>query len=285
MDLRIFTIETGTFKLDGGSMFGVVPKTMWSKQTPADEKNLVTLSLRSLLIDDSVNRILIDSGMGNKQSEKFYSYYSPNRKETLLSSLEQAGYQPENITHVVHTHLHFDHCGGAVYRGADGELKLTFPNAKYLVSEKQWQNAMQPNARERASYFPENIMPFEKLGALELVSAAEYALTSDVVLKQFEGHTAGLLLPFVTCGKRELVFAGDLIPTATNIPTAWIAGYDTTPLNAFEEKKKVLEEAAANNSLIVFQHDVDVVCATVAQTEKGVRLAQTYDYFKQKLLQ
>ncbi|MFC2136856.1 MBL fold metallo-hydrolase [Bacteroidota bacterium] len=272
--MRLYAIETGNFKLDGGAMFGVVPKSLWSKQYPADENNLINLAMRALLIDDGQKRIIIDNGLGEKLDEKFLSYYYLNGDENLEKSLKKYGYTTNDITDVIMTHLHFDHCGGGVKLN-NGKPELTFKNATYITSKNQWEEAMNPNPREEASFLKENLIPIEQSGQLKLIEN-DTQLTNDVKLKIFNGHTAGQVIPFISYKNKTIVYVADLIPSIANIPISWIPAYDINPITAMEEKKKFLNEAVENNYILFFEHDINYECCTVKTTEKGVRLDKTY---------
>ncbi len=254
---RLFTIETGTFRLDGGSIFGVVPKTLWSQQVKCDERNRIQLTARSLLVHStSTGRVyLIDTGVGHKFNEKMSKIYGLDFSGyTLQSSLEYHGFQASDITDVVLTHLHFDHCGGGVVSDADGTPSLAFPGAKYWVHKDQWKNALEPNVREAASYLPENIGPLEASGQIRLVDDGhryEPDFTIEVVL----GHTPGQQLPLLSAGGRKLLFAADLLPMTAHLPLPWVMGFDTRPLLTLEDKKRVFSRCIQENRLLYLEHD------------------------------
>lgn len=254
-------------------MFGVVPKTLWQKSIPADENNRCTFAMRCLLVVDGERKILIDTGMGNKQSAKFFSHYFPHGDESLLGSLDKLGFQPEDITDVLLTHLHFDHCGGAVSRIND-KLELTFPNAHYWSSEAHWQWATKPNAREKASFLSENILPIFEKGRLRFVEEKKGEKTSfspNIDIMFTNGHTRSMMHPLINIKGRTLAYVADLIPTAAHIPLPYIAGYDMYPMTSLEEKEIYLEDAVANNHVLFLEHDATTVCCTVEKTEKGFR--------------
>jgi glyoxylase-like metal-dependent hydrolase (beta-lactamase superfamily II) len=274
--MDLYSIETGNFKLDGGAMFGVVPKSLWNKAYPADEKNMCNLALRCLLIKSDQRVILIDTGLGTKQDEKFFSYYFLNGTATLEHSLSKAGYSREDITDVILTHLHFDHCGGAVVRSADSAYRPAFPNAHYWVSGSQWHWAMDSNQREKASYLLENFEPLEKTGKLNFINR-EGSFGAGIELRFFNGHTEGLVVPYIHFKGRILVFVSDLIPTAAHIPLSWICGFDTRPLLSMDEHKTFLEEALAGNYTLFFEHDVYNECCTLTNTEKGIRMKESFN--------
>lgn len=267
--MKLISIETGNFKLDGGAMFGVVPKVLWSRQYESDENNLCNLAMRSLLVDTGDRRILIDSGIGDKQDAKFFGYYFLNGDASLARSLQEAGYSAADITDVIHTHLHFDHCGGSVVR-ANNELIPAFPNAVYHVSRPQWEWANMPNNREKASFFPENYLPLLEHGRLRLVENPG-ELFPGVEVRFFFGHTDGLMIPIVATDTQKVVFAGDLIPLMAQLPVAWICAYDIRPLVAMEEKELFLNEAYHNNYVLFFQHDIHGECCRVDLSNKGFR--------------
>jgi len=271
--MKLYSIETGNFKLDGGAMFGVVPKVLWSKVYTADENNLVNLAMRALLIDDGENKILIDNGLGDKLDEKFLSYYFLNGDDSLEKSLRKHGYAANDITHVIMTHLHFDHCGGGV-KMENGKPVLTFKNATYITSKKQWEEAMNPNPREKSSFLKMNLIPIEESKQLKLIESNEQ-LTTNVKLKIYNGHTAGQVIPFIKHKEKTIVYVADLIPCAANIPISWIPAYDINPITAMEEKKNFLNEAVENNYILFFEHDINYECCTVKHTDKGIRLDKT----------
>lgn len=266
--MRITLIETGNFMLDGGAIFGVVPKSLWNKQYPADERNLCNMAMRSLLIEEKDRLVLVDTGIGNKQDAKFFSYYYLNGTETLECSLRTHHFAPDDVTDVILTHLHFDHCGGAVKYDAKGNPVPAFPNARYYVSKDQWEWALHPNLRERPSYRPENYLPLYEDGRIHFIES-EGEFLPGMMLKMFNGHTAGLLVPFIEYEGKTRVFVSDLLPFRAHIPLAWVCGYDTRPLISIREKEKFLQEAADRNYELIFQHDFYTVSCTVLKTEKG----------------
>jgi glyoxylase-like metal-dependent hydrolase (beta-lactamase superfamily II) len=276
--MQIYSIDTGLFKLDGGAMFGVVPKVIWQKQVPADDNNLCTWSMRCLLVVEGDRKILIDTGMGDKQSEKFFSYYFPSGTETLLGSLKKIGLDPDDITDVILTHLHFDHCGAAVKK--EGEKLLpTFPKATYWSNHSHWQWATNPNPREKASFLKENILPLQEAGCLNFIEEKKGERTkfSDNIEILFSyGHTEAMMCPIIHYHDKKIVFVADLIPSAAHIPLSYIAGYDMFPLISMEEKKSFLEEAADQHYVLFFGHDAAHECASVERTEKGIRLKEKF---------
>ena len=273
--MKLHVIDTGFFKLDGGAMFGVVPKVLWSRHQPADENNRCNWAMRCLLIETENKRILIDTGMGNKQDEKFMSHFEPNGDATLLSSLENVGCKPEDITDVILTHLHFDHCGAAVSKRENGELYTTFPNAIYWSEENHWKWAVNPNPREKASFLKENILPIQEAGQLQFVNE-ETEIIPEISFALAHGHTESMLIPYIKYKGKTIVYMADLLPSPTHIPLAWIMGYDIRPMQTLQEKTFFLEEAAENNYVLFFEHDPKIECCTVKQTEKGIRVDKTF---------
>lgn len=269
--MKIYSIETGNLKCDGGAMFGVVPKFMWSNKYPADENNLCDCALRSMLIVDGARRILIDNGVGDKLSESEASHHNYLANTTLKGSLNKLGYDFEDITDVILTHLHFDHCGGSTrYKNGTKELELSFPNATHWVSKKQWENYLNPNVREGDSYFPENMMPIFESGKLKFVEE-DMELFPNIELRMFNGHTTGLLAVLVHAENNTIVFAADFIPTMANVNLKWVAAYDLFPTIVLEEKASFLKEAVDKNYTIFFQHDIQIECCSLKQTERGIK--------------
>ena len=279
--MKLYSIETGNFKLDGGAMFGVVPKTIWNKTNPADENNLIDLAARCLLIEDGNRLILIDNGLGNKQSEKFFSYYSLWGTHSLDKSLAKHGFHRDNITDVFLTHLHFDHCGGSVQWNKDKTgYELAFKNAKYWSNESHWEWATQPNLREKASFLSENILPIQESGHLHFIKRPEDDLlpTSELDFGIFfaDGHTEKQMIPQIQYKEKTICFVADLLPTVGHLPLAYVMGYDTRPLLTMPEKAKFLNAAADNNYYLFLEHDAYNEIITVEKTEKGVRLKQRF---------
>ncbi|WP_207426046.1 MBL fold metallo-hydrolase [Pedobacter sp. SYSU D00535] len=273
--MNLYTIETGLFKLDGGAMFGVVPKSIWQKTNPADSNNLCSLAMRSLLIEDGDRLILVDTGIGNKQSEKFFSYYHLDGEDTLQKSLAKNGFHPDDITDVLLTHLHLDHVGGAVAL-SDRKLSPAFKNAIYWTNSKHWNWAINPNDREKASFLKENILPLQESGQLQYIDQTEAGFPPDIQIKMVSGHTDSMMLPQVRWKNRTIVFTTDLIPTAGHMPVPYVAGYDVFPLQSMAEKKDFLQEGFSNDYVLIFQHDALTECCTVTETEKGIRIAETF---------
>ncbi len=269
--MTIKTIDTGLFKLDGGAMFGVVPKSMWQSINPPDERNLCNWAMRCLLIENDGRLLLIDTGAGNKQDAKFFGYYDIDpANNNLVQSIRAAGYSESDITDVLLTHLHFDHVGGAVQRAGNG-LAPTFPNATYWSHSQHWDWATHPNPRERASFRAENILPLQESGQLRFADQAAFPF-HDIALQTVDGHTEKMMLPIITINGQTLVFVADLIPSAGHIPLPYVMGYDMRPLVTMAEKERLLTQAAAENWVLVFEHDPSIEAGTVMMTDKGVRL-------------
>jgi glyoxylase-like metal-dependent hydrolase (beta-lactamase superfamily II) len=273
--MEIYKIETGNLMIDGGAMFGVVPKSLWEEKYPANEKNLCNLSMRSLLIVTEGRKILIDTGVGNKQDEKFFGYYYLNGDHSLKGSLKQTGNTPDDITDVILTHLHFDHCGGAVEYNENNELKPAFKNARYWISGQQWEWANNPNQREKASFLKENFIPIKESGQLEIIDS-DFELVPGIELRLYDGHTEGQIIPFIKFNNKTIVYVADLIPTSAHIPLSWICAFDIKPLVSMEEKKEFLEKALENGYTLFFEHDINVECCSLKMTEKGIRIGNTY---------
>ncbi len=273
--MNLYSIETGLFKLDGGAMFGVVPKTIWNRTTPADQNNLCTFAMRSLLIEDGDRLILVDTGIGNKQSEKFLAYYYLHGDDSLEKSLAARGFSKDDITDVFLTHLHLDHVGGAIERKGEN-LIPAFKNASYWSNQQHWDWAVFPNEREKASFLRENIIPIQESGQLKFLSPQQSDLTDNVSVRFTYGHTDAMMLPQVTYKGKTILYAADLIPTAAHIPVPYVAGYDVFPLKSMDEKKEILNEALANEYILFLEHDAINECCTLIQTEKGIRLGETF---------
>jgi glyoxylase-like metal-dependent hydrolase (beta-lactamase superfamily II) len=265
--MKVIPLFAGNFHCDGGALFGVIPKKLWSKVYPPDEDNFTKLTLRCLLIDKGNQKILIETGIGNHYPEKYLKNNGVFQGNTLLESLNQNGYSHTDITDVLFTHLHWDHCTGAV-KNTDGELDFVFPNANYWCSKKQWEHSKISNKRETAAYH-QNVLGFIfDSGKLNLVEK-EGELFPGIEVRFFDGHTPGQMIPFISVENKTLVYMADLIPTAANIPLLWIAAYDLFPVTAMEEKEKFLNEAVRNEYILFFEHDYYTECATVSKTEKG----------------
>ena len=273
--MKLHTIETGLFKLDGGAMFGVVPKSIWQKTNPADANNLCTWAMRCLLIEDGSRLILIDTGIGNKQDEKFLKHYYLHGDDTLDKSLAAKGFSRNDITDVFLTHLHFDHCGGAIVREGN-QLVPAFKNAVYWSNEKHWDWAVNPNDREKASFLKDNILPIQESGQLKFISGEEGTeFLNGFNVRYAFGHTDAMMLPQLTYKEHTIIYAADLLPSVGHIPLPYVMAYDMLPLQTLKEKKTFLEEAAANNYILYLEHDAVNECCTVQLTEKGVRLKET----------
>jgi glyoxylase-like metal-dependent hydrolase (beta-lactamase superfamily II) len=270
--MKLHTINTGLFKLDGGAMHGVVPKSMWNKSNPADENNLCTWAMRCLLIEENNKLILIDTGMGNKQDEKFFSHFHPHGDDTLEKSLNILGFNSDDITDVFLTHLHFDHCGGAIKRAGE-KLIPAFKNAIYWSNETHWNWAIQPNAREKASFLKENILPIQESGQLKFIEHKEgISFTDNMEIRFMNGHTESMMLPLINYNGQKILYCADLIPSAAHISLPWVMGYDMRPLDTLSEKEKVFNEAIENNWLLFFEHDRLNELGSLQQTEKGARI-------------
>lgn len=273
--MKLHTIDTGFFKLDGGAMFGVVPKSIWQRTNPADENNMCNWAMRCLLIEDGNKLILIDNGMGNKQDAKFFSYYYRNGTETLIDSIHKAGFNETDVTDMFLTHLHFDHCGGGVSKD-NGKHDLTFKNATYWSNEGHWKWATQPNPREKASFLSENILPMQESGHLKFVESEKLSPFSQFEIFYASGHTDMMMLPMIKYKGKTICFMADLIPSASHITLPYVMGYDTRPLITMEEKERLLNEAADKNYILFLEHDPLYECCTVQRTERGIKLDKTF---------
>lgn len=278
--MNLHTINTGFFKLDGGAMFGVVPRIIWSKSNPADENNLCTWALRCLLIEEGNRLILVDTGIGNKQDAKFFSHYDLHEHQSIGDSLKSNGFNAADITDVFLTHLHFDHCGGAIIRNGN-QLVPAFPNATYWSNEKHWVWATEPNEREKASFLKENILPIKESGLLQMIPVAEQAGSDRLASSPFangfnirfvNGHTQSMMLPQLSYKGRTVVFMADLLPSASHLPIPYVMAYDMFPLTSLKEKKAFLEEALEGDYVLFFEHDPVHECCTLQKTEKGIRV-------------
>ncbi|HTE26782.1 MBL fold metallo-hydrolase [Flavitalea sp.] len=298
--MQLYTIDTGYFKLDGGAMFGVVPKTIWNKLQPADEKNLCTWAMRCLLVEDNNRLILIDTGIGNKQDAKFFSHYYLHGDATLENSLAKHGFHPNDITDVFLTHLHFDHVGGAVVKKAD-KLVPAFSNAIYWSNQKHWDHATKPNTREKASFLAENIMPIKESGQLKFIEYPPLSarngkddqeantetsegkpdlqllhFTDNFSIRTVYGHTESMMLPEIRYRDRTIVYMADLLPSVSHLPLPYVMAYDIEPLKTLDEKQDFLNQAAKEDYVLFFEHDPKFECCTIHETEKGIREKETF---------
>lgn len=272
--MRLYVIDTGYFKLDGGAMFGVVPKSIWQKSNPADESNLCSWSMRCLLVEDNNRLILIDNGIGNKQNSKFLSFYDLHGDKNLEQSIQDAGFSSNDITDMFLTHLHFDHCGGGVQKKND-KTELTFKNAIYWSNEDHWNWATKPNPREKASFLSENILPMQESGHLKFINQ-NHTDFNAFKIHFVSGHTDKMMIPKIQYGDKTICFMADLLPSVGHIPLPYVMAYDTRPLLTMKEKEEFLNEAVDHNYILFLEHDPVHECCTVKRTEKGVRLDQTF---------
>lgn len=270
--MELFSIDTGLFKLDGGAMFGVVPKSIWNKTNPADENNMCTWAMRCLLVQTGNRLVLIDTGIGDKQDARFFSHYYLHGEGNLIQSIRKAGFSPEDVTDVLLTHLHFDHCGGAVkYKDASKQsLELTFPKATYWSNEHHWNWAVNPNPREKASFIKENIFPLQESGQLRMVEQ-EGNFLQGLDLVFVHGHTEAMMLPLISYKGQRLLYTADLIPSAGHIPIPYVMGYDVRPLETLKEKTMLLDRAEKENWLLFFEHDAHHQMVSLQREERGIR--------------
>jgi glyoxylase-like metal-dependent hydrolase (beta-lactamase superfamily II) len=276
--MKLYSINTGYFKLDGGAMFGVVPKSIWNKINPADENNMCSWSLRSLLIEDGNRLMLVDNGMGDKQEARFFSYYYMHGDDTLDNSLAKYGFNKDDITDAFLTHLHFDHCGGSIARVAE-KLVPAFKNATYWSNKEHWDWAVNPNEREKASFLKENILPIEESGQLQMIEVAcpskgklgETSIMENISVRFVSGHTESMMLPQIKYKGRTIVFMADLLPSQGHLPLPYVMAYDMFPLTTLNEKKSFLKEALEGDYILFFEHDPVHECCTLQQTERGIR--------------
>jgi glyoxylase-like metal-dependent hydrolase (beta-lactamase superfamily II) len=270
--MHLYSIDTGFFKLDGGAMFGVVPKSIWNRLEPADENNLCTWAMRCLLIEDDNRLILVDTGIGDKQDAKFFSHYYLHGDATMDSSLARYGFSRNDITDVFLTHLHFDHVGGSVAKN-DNKLLPAFPNAVYWTNGKHWEHAMKPNAREKASFLRENILPLQESGQLNFTDSNVDPLkfSENISIRVVHGHTESMMLPQIQYRGRTILYMADLLPSVNHLPIPYVMAYDIQPLKTLDEKQHYLAEAVANDYILFFEHDRKSECCTLQETEKGIR--------------
>ncbi|QQL50977.1 MBL fold metallo-hydrolase [Mucilaginibacter ginkgonis] len=274
--MTLHTIDTGFFKLDGGAMFGVVPKSIWQKTNPADENNMCTWAMRCLLVEDGKRLILIDTGIGDKQSEKFFSHYYLHGDVTLERSLNSKGFTADDITDVFLTHLHFDHVGGAVKRNNEN-LILAFKNATYWSNAKHWDWATKPNEREKASFLSENILPIQQSGQLKFINVSEQTNFLDGFDVRFvSGHTESMMLPLINYKGQQILYMADLLPSVGHLPIPYVMSYDMFPLTTMAERHSFFNEAAEKEYVMFLEHDAVNECCTVQQTEKGIRVKNTF---------
>lgn len=281
--MKLYPIEAGNFKLDGGAMFGVVPKSLWNRTNPADANNMIDIAARCLLVEEGDRLILIDTGMGNKQSDKFFGYYYRWGDHSLDSSLKKYGFHRDDITDVFLTHLHFDHCGGSIQWNKDRTgYEPAFKNATFWTNEDHWNWAIQPNEREKASFLSENVLPMQDSGQLQFVSRNNGPYVSkselDFGILFVDGHTEKQMIPHIEYKGKTLVFAADLLPTVGHIPLPYVMGYDTRPLLTLKEKALFLDRAVKNNYYLFLEHDAHNQVCTLQETEKGVRLKEIYTF-------
>lgn len=274
--MKLHTIDTGFFKLDGGAMFGVVPKTIWQKTNPADENNMCNWAMRCLLIEDEDRLILVDTGIGDKQSEKFFSHYYLHGDDTLEKSLNNLGYSRDDITDVFLTHLHFDHVGGAIIRENE-KLIPAFKNATYWSNKNHWEWATNPNQREKASFLKENIIPIEESGQLKFIENKDCVeFIKNIKVRFAYGHTDAMMLPQISYKGKNLVYMADLLPSVGHIPLPYVMSYDMFPIKTLDEKAAFLKEAEENNYILILEHDAVNECCTLEMTEKGIKLDKTF---------
>ncbi|MFZ1528966.1 MAG: MBL fold metallo-hydrolase [Ferruginibacter sp.] len=273
--MQLYSINTGHFKLDGGAMFGVVPKSIWNKINPADENNMCSWALRCLMVQDGERLTLIDNGMGDKQDDKFFSHYYLHGDDTLNKSLAAHGFSKDDITDVILTHLHFDHCGGSIVRNGD-KLVPAFKNAVYWSNARHWKWATEPNAREKASFLKENILPIQESGQLKFIENNGSSFPEGIAIRQAFGHTDAMMLPQLQYMGKTILYMADLLPSAGHIPLPYVMGYDMFPLTTLNEKKLFLEEALVNEYVLFFEHDPSIECCTLQMTEKGIRMKDSF---------
>ncbi|WP_437918200.1 MBL fold metallo-hydrolase [Sphingobacterium sp. LRF_L2] len=272
--MKLYTIDTGFFKLDGGAMFGVVPKSIWQKTNPADERNLCTWATRLLLIEDGKQLTLIDTALGNKQEDKFFGHYFRHGDATIDNSLAKYGFHRDDITDVILTHLHFDHCGGAVERAGDRFIPA-FKNAKFWSNEKHWNWALNPNPREKASFLKENIVPIQESGQLNFLKEEE-DFSQNISIRYAFGHTEAMMLPQITYKGKTILYMADLLPSVGHIPLPYVMSYDVRPLTTMKERQFFWEEIVEKEYILFLEHDPLHACCTLQQTEKGIRLKETF---------
>lgn len=275
--MKLFTINAGFFKLDGGAMFGVVPKSIWQKTNPADENNLCTWAMRCLLVQDGDRLILIDNGIGYKQDERFLKHYYLHGEDSLETSLEFHGFSKDDITDVFLTHLHFDHCGGSIERLGDGSLVPAFKNAVYWSNKAHWEWAVNPNDREKASFLKENILPIQESGKLKFIETIDgVSFTNNIKIRFAFGHTESMMLPQISYKGKTILYMADMLPSIGHIPMPYVMSYDMFPMKTLNEKRKFFNEAVQNNYILYLEHDPINECCTLQETEKGIRVKETF---------
>lgn len=274
LHMQLFAMNAGHFKLDGGAMFGVVPKSLWQPKYAADENNMCSWAMRCLLVQHENRLVLIDTGMGTKQDEKFFSFYFMHGNDNLDKSLASAGFHRDEITDVFLTHLHFDHCGGALELNADGNAIPAFKNARFWSNRQHWDWAVNPNPREKASFLKENILPLQESGQLNFLEAEE--LFPGFAVEKVSGHTESMMLPVIEYKGHKVMYMADLLPSPVHVPTAWVMAYDTRPLLTMQEKQTILNTCVDENRILFFEHDKSIECATLIRTEKGIRVGETF---------
>ncbi|MFN8264874.1 MAG: MBL fold metallo-hydrolase [Chitinophagaceae bacterium] len=279
--MKLYSVETGFFKLDGGAMFGVVPKVIWNKLNPADENNLCSWAMRCLLIEDGNRLILVDNGLGDKQDEKFFGHYHLHGDDSLDKSLAKLGFSKDDITDVILTHLHFDHCGGSIVRKGE-QLVPAFKNATFWSNEEHWNWAVYPNDREKASFLKENILPIQESGQLKMIASGTGSdsqlkttpFSENISIRFANGHTEKMMLPQINYKGKTIVYMADLLPAAAHLPIPYVMAYDMFPLTTLHEKKAFITEAMQNDYILFFEHDPKIECCSLQQTEKGVRMKE-----------
>ena len=275
--MNLYAVNSGNFKLDGGAMFGVVPKTIWNKSNPADENNLCSWAMRCMLVESGNRLILIDNGLGDKQNEKFFSFYHLHGDDSLEKSIHKRGFGMDEVTDVFLTHLHFDHCGGSIRYTDAAKTKLVpaFKNARYWSNTRHWEWAVNPNPREKASFLKENILPIQESGQLQFIDKeGEWFPGFDVLL--VNGHTESMMLPLLHYKNNKVLFCADLIPSVGHLPIPYVMGYDVRPLQTLTEKERILQQAATENWTLFYEHDAVHECCSLTHTEKGIRAKEIY---------
>ena len=275
--MNLHVINTGMFKLDGGAMFGVVPKSIWQKLNPPDENNMCTWAMRCLLIEDGGRLILIDTGLGDKQDQRFFSFYYLHGEDSLINSIKNAGYSPDEVTDVILTHLHFDHCGGALkYNDDRSKIVPAFKNATYWSHSQHWEWAVDPNPREKASFLKGNILPLQESGQLKFLDQATQKPFNNIGFLSVDGHTEKQIIPHIRYKDKTIAYVADLFPSSWHIPLPYVMAYDTRPLLTMDEKENFLNKAVSENCILFFEHDPLIQCCSVQQTEKGVRMKDSF---------